>query len=186
MRLRKNDEKGASLVEVGLVLPLLIILAIGLSEVGFLVIDYITVSNAARAGARTGSAAADDPTADALLLNVVEEAACNLRFSNLETVTIYRAEPDGSMPTAGGLVNVYDNPGPLSSLDCNLPSHGLVCTNGCPWASVGRDRVPPDFDTVGVEVTFSHSSVTGLFPFPTVDWTEIAVMQVEPDTSGSQ
>jgi hypothetical protein len=39
---------------------------------------------------------------------------------------------------------------------------------------------------LGVEVIFSHSSVTGLFPFPTVDWSEAAVMQIEPDTRGTQ
>ena len=41
-------------------------------------------------------------------------------------------------------------------------------------------------DVLGVEVIFSHTSVTGLFPFPTVDWTEAAVMQIEPDTRGTQ
>jgi hypothetical protein len=37
-----------------------------------------------------------------------------------------------------------------------------------------------------VEVTFTHNSVTGIFPFPTVDWGEKAVMQIEPDTRGTQ
>jgi hypothetical protein len=46
--------------------------------------------------------------------------------------------------------------------------------------------VPPTFDDIGVEVTFSHSDVTGFFPFPTVDWDETAVMQIEPDTRGTQ
>jgi hypothetical protein len=41
-------------------------------------------------------------------------------------------------------------------------------------------------DVLGVEVTFSHSSVTGLFPFLSADWTEAAVMQIEPDTKGTQ
>jgi hypothetical protein len=52
--------------------------------------------------------------------------------------------------------------------------------------AANRDRVPPGLDVLGVEVTFSHTSVTGLFPFPTVDWTETAVMQIEPDTRGTQ
>lgn len=185
---RKRSEDGASLVEVALLLPLLILLAVGLSEVSFLVIDYITVTNAARTGARTGSAAADTMGADNVILDVVEEAACNLRFGNLESVVIYKAEPDGSIPSPpGSSVNVYDNPGPLSGLQCDIAgSHGLVCTNGCPWAEASRDRIPPTLDTIGIEVTFSHNSITGLFPFPTVDWTEIAVMQIEPDTSGTQ
>ena len=180
--MRRNEE-GASLVEVGLVLPLLILLAIGLSEIGFLVIDYITVTNAARSGARTGAAAADDPTTDDLILNVVEEAACNLRFSTLETVYIYDAPASGDMPVLpSGSVNVYTNGG---TLQCGSAAHGLVPdVNCCAWAPTGRDRIPPTFDQVGVTVEFSHSSVTGFFPFPTTNWDETAVMQLEPDTRG--
>ncbi len=189
MRRDHRPDKGASLIEVGLVVPLLILLAIGLSEVGFLVIDFITVSNAARSGARTGAAAADSPTADTVILDVVEEAVCNLRYSNVESVTIYRAQADGSIPTLpSNEANVWVNNGPLSSLKCDVAgSHGFsMGTNCCNWLSTTRDRIPPTFDTIGVQVEFSHSSVTGLFPFPTVNWSEAAVMQIEPDTKGSQ
>jgi hypothetical protein len=186
MRRGRDRERGATLVEVGLVLPMLLILAIGLSEIGFLVIDYVTVTNAARGGARTGSAAATTTGADNIILNVVEEAACNLKFSNLVSVTIYKAQADGSKPANVNLINKYNNPGSLSALQCANPAHGLTPAPGCcPWTPASRDRIPPDFDTLGVEVVFSHSSVTGLFPFPTINWTERAIMQVEPDTSGS-
>jgi Flp pilus assembly pilin Flp len=185
LRRTRRRESGASLVEVGLLLPLLILLAIGLSEIGFLVVDYLTVTNAAREGARTGAAAADFPTADDLILNAVEEAACNLSFGSLNTVTIYRADANGEIPVppAGG-VNEYSNTG---SLSCGSPSHGLSAAGGCcPWAPASRDRVPPGLDVLGVEVVFTHESVTGIFPFPTVTWTESAVMQIEPDTRGVQ
>jgi hypothetical protein len=183
--MRKGRESGASLVEVGLLLPLLILLAIGLSEIGFLVVDYMTVTNAAREGARTGAAAADFPTADDVILNAVEEAACNLSFGSLDTVTIYRADATGQIPVPpGGGVNEYTNSG---SLLCGSSSHGLSGSGGCcPWAATSRDRVPPDLDVLGVEVVFTHESVTGIFPFPTVTWSERAVMQIEPDTRGVQ
>lgn len=182
--MRRYEDSGASLIEVGLILPLLILLAIGLSEIGFLVVDYMTVTNAARSGARTGSAAADNPLADELILNVVEEAACNIQFGKLQQVTIYRADNlDGSIPTGGGApVNVYTTDGILS---CNNDSHALVPDSiGWPPGPASRDRVLPTLDKLGVEVVFEHDSVTGLFPFPTVSWTERAVMQLEPDTSG--
>lgn len=179
-----DREDGASMVEVGLVLPILILLAIGLSEIGFLVIDYITVSNAARSGARTASAAAISPTADDVALDVIEEAVCNLRYSNLESVSIFRAEADGSKPV--GLsppINTWQNTGPLSSLNCDTPGHSLSAVS-LAWPSTSRDMVLPGLDTIGVEVVFSHESFTGLFPFPTVNWTETAVMQIEPDVKG--
>lgn len=184
--MRRNRERGASLVEVGLILPLLILLAIGLSEIGFLVVDYLTVSNAAREGARTGAAAADfdqgGVDADDLILEAVEEAACNLRFGTLEKVLIFKADGLGE-PTIGS-INEYS---PLGALNCGSSLNALSCDNGCPWAASSRDRVPDGgIDVLGVEVTFSHSSVTGLFPFPTSSWTEAAVMQIEPDTRGTQ
>jgi len=189
MKRTPRKESGASLVEVGLLLPLLILLAIGLSEIGFLVVDYMTVTNAAREGARTGAAAANydigSTDADDLILNAVEEAACNLSFGSLDTVTVYRADATGQIPVppAGG-VNEYVNNG---SLLCGSSSHGLSAAGGCcPWAPSTRDRVPPGLDVLGVEVVFTHESVTGIFPLPTVTWTENAVMQIEPDTRGTQ
>ena len=111
MRERIRDS-GASLVEVGLLLPLLLSLAIGLSEVSFLVVDYLTVSNSAREGARTGGAAANfnqgGIDADDLILSAVEESACNLTFGDLEEVRIFKADANGD-PIVGS-VNVYSRP----------------------------------------------------------------------------
>ena len=83
-----------------------------------------------------------------------------------------------------GSINEYTPSG--SGLACDSPLIDLTCANGCPWVAANRDRVPPTLDVLGVELTFSHTSVTGIFPFPTVDWTETAIMQIEPDTRGTQ
>jgi hypothetical protein len=183
--MRRPGDKGASLVEVGLILPLLIVISIGLSEIGFLVVDYLTVTNAAREGARTGAAAADfnqgGIDADDLILEAIEEASCNLRFGELEGVRIFKA--DGLGDPIVGSINEYS---PTGALHCDSPLNALGCDNGCPWLASGRDRIPPSLDVLGVEVIFSHTSVTGIFPFPTVDWREVAVMQIEPDTRGTQ
>ncbi|MEX1092711.1 MAG: TadE family protein [Acidimicrobiia bacterium] len=187
-KLFRRSDKGASLVEASILLPMLILLAIGLSEIGFLVIDYLTVSNSAREGARTGAAAANyvDPItgtdADDLILESVEEAACNLRFGELTEVSIFHADGNGD-PILGS-VNTYVPAG--SGLACGTTANGLICDNGCPWAPASRDREPPGFDVLGVEVIFEHSDVTGFFPFPTITWAETAIMQIEPDTRGSQ
>ncbi len=185
--MRRRLEKGASLVEASILLPMLILLAIGLSEVGFLVVDYLTVSNSAREGARTGAAAANfndtvtGTDADDLILAAVEESACNLNFGDLEEVRIFKADSAGN--PMSGAVNVYS---PTAALACDSAATNLGCDNGCPWAPSTRDRVPPTFDSLGVEITFSHTDLTGFFPFPTVNWTETAVMRIEPDTRGTQ
>ncbi len=183
-RLRHGAERGAALVEVGIVLPMLIILAVGLAEVGFLVIDYVTVTNAARSGARTGAAAAQDPGADTAILEVIEEDICNLRFSDFDTVIIrvYEAEADGSVPDPPvGQVNEWTNSGALT---CGSIGHGFSCSNTCPWTPASRDNTPPTLDQLGVEITYSHKSITGLMPWLDLTLTETAVMQVEPNTRG--
>jgi hypothetical protein len=182
---RLRGDNGASLVEIAIVLPILLTLAVGLAEVGFLAIDYITVTNAARSGARTGAAAADDPSADTSILDVVEEDLCNLRYGDVVRVQIYKANPvDGSMPdpVSSGLVNSYVPGGPLQ---CDAAGHAFICDPGlsCSWDPTSRDNVPPGFDAIGVRVEFSHDYVIGFVPLPTADFTEDVVMQLEPDTS---
>jgi Flp pilus assembly protein TadG len=50
-----NNERGNSLVEIALVLPVLLVLFLGIVEVGFLLFAHVQIANAAREGARTGS-----------------------------------------------------------------------------------------------------------------------------------
>ena len=47
--------QGQSLVEIALLLPILVILFLGIAEVGFLLFSHVQVANATRSGARDGS-----------------------------------------------------------------------------------------------------------------------------------
>ncbi|CAN5854840.1 hypothetical protein BH23ACT4_BH23ACT4_10540 [soil metagenome] len=187
-RSEDRTERGASLVEASILIPLLLTLAIGLSEIGFLVIDYMTVNNAAREGARTGGAAANynegGVDADDLILEAVEQAACNLKYGELVSVSIFQADSKGA-PT--GMINRFIlAPG---GLICDSPGTGIICAPGScpgPWAPADRSRHPGALDVLGVEVVFSHQDVTGLFPLVRREYSETAIMQIEPDTRGSQ
>jgi Flp pilus assembly protein TadG len=55
MNPRHGQERGQDLVEYALVLPLFLFLAFSIIELSLLFFDYITVSNAAREGARAGN-----------------------------------------------------------------------------------------------------------------------------------
>lgn len=59
LKLRKNL-KGQSLVEVALVLPILMILVLGMIEFGWILNGKITLSNAAREGARFAVVSSED------------------------------------------------------------------------------------------------------------------------------
>lgn len=56
----KQSERGASLIETALVLPLLLLLVAGIVDLGGAFNSYIMVTNAAREGARYASKIPDD------------------------------------------------------------------------------------------------------------------------------
>jgi Flp pilus assembly protein TadG len=55
MRKQPEGHRGQSLVEAALVLPILLILFLGIAEVGFFLFAQVQVANATREGARYGS-----------------------------------------------------------------------------------------------------------------------------------
>jgi Flp pilus assembly protein TadG len=71
-------EKGQSVVEAALVLPVLLVLLLGIAEVGFFLLAQVQVTNATREGARYGSLCRLNHNcatlADAVKLTVLTEA----------------------------------------------------------------------------------------------------------------
>ena len=184
-----RDERGVTLLETAIVLPMLLMLAIGLAEVGFLVIDQMAVANAAREGARVGAAAGryEDVTgtinADDLILRSVEQALCHLENGRAERVKIYLADADGGFANMG-LINEYVLP-PATPLNCtSTGSTAFVCF-ACPWDPTTRDITPPTLDDIGVEIEYKHRPILGFFPFTSIlDLSDRAVMRIEPATRG--
>ncbi len=52
---RRSDDRGANLVEMALILPLLLVLLVGVADVGRAFFTYISLTNAAREGVRFAS-----------------------------------------------------------------------------------------------------------------------------------
>lgn len=75
-----KEETGQALTEMALVLPLLLLLVFGVTEMGRVGYAYITVNNAARAGARVASVGGDDQAIQTAIL----QAAPALEPSQME------------------------------------------------------------------------------------------------------
>lgn len=58
--MKRKNEKGQSLVEFALVVPLVILILMAIIEFGFMFNAYITISNASREGARLGALGSND------------------------------------------------------------------------------------------------------------------------------
>jgi Flp pilus assembly protein TadG len=184
-----KDQRGVTLLETAIVLPMLLLLAVGLAEVGFLVIDNMAVANAAREGARVGAAAGpyEDATgtinADTLILRSVEQALCHIENGQATRVLIYLADADGGFADLAK-VNTYDAPS-SGVLNCSSSGLTLFSCDTCPWDPTTRDNTPPDLDDIGVLVEFEHSPILGIFPFTNLlNLSDRAVMRIEPDTRG--
>jgi Flp pilus assembly protein TadG len=167
-------------MESAIVLPLLLILAIGLSEAGLALFDWMAVSNATREGARIGASAGDlssgGTTADTLILDAVAQASCAMRNGDLTTVRVYKSNSSGGM--IGSNQNVYT----LNSLNCSTMTAAWT-TNTFNWNPTSRNNVLNNLDTLGLEVTFEHESLTGLFTWFEGTWTDRVWMRLDPDTS---
>jgi Flp pilus assembly protein TadG len=125
VRRRGHEQRGASAVEFALVLPLLLVVALALVQVGLLVRDRLLVEAAARAGART---AAVDPDEGAVA-DAVARSAPDLDAGAL-TVAVVRAGTQGDPVT----VTV----GYTSAI--RVPFIGWLITHGVAMTSTATDR----------------------------------------------
>jgi Flp pilus assembly protein TadG len=83
-----KNQQGQSMTEFALVLPILVILLFGVIQFGIVFNNYITVTDAVRAGARKCAVSRHLSNPDAAVVKSVRDAATDLRQSDLNvTVT---------------------------------------------------------------------------------------------------
>ena len=182
MRRLFKRESGASTIEAAFVLPILLVIALGAAEFGFAFIDWLSVSNAARTGARIGSAAGTDPSADTFILNAVEEALSDMDSSTVQAVWIYKADAAGDPADAAFGCDIGSE-SLCTTSNVYVPKAGgwqCMVTNGCPWAAASRDDHLPGLDQLGVRIVFDHAWLTNFIPLPGGPWSDSGVFQLEP------
>lgn len=125
MQKRLVKEQGNSLVEVALALPVLLVLFLGIVEVGFILLAHVQVANAAREGARQGSLCRLNDTCDALT-NVVKSTVFSeaqwLEMTDIasggNTQVIVQPPSLASIPSVGDPITVtvtYNHTSPFVS-----------------------------------------------------------------------
>ena len=78
-----KSEQGQTMTEFAMVLPLLVVLLFAIIQFGIIFNDYVTLTDAARAGARTGAVSRLSSNPSAACVNQVTGAASNLNQANL-------------------------------------------------------------------------------------------------------
>jgi Flp pilus assembly protein TadG len=170
-----SSERGATLVEMAIILPLLLMLVFGIIELGMAFRTYLSVNNATRDASRVAALAGNDPDADC---NTIVEAAKSLQISgelgNLDRIEIFIATQAGSQ--IAGKTNTY----------AYAAGDPLTCaswTAVVSWPSTNRQVLAGStpLDIVGVRIVSTHDWITGLYPFSgsiTID--ESNITRVEP------
>ena len=188
--LKKRTEKGATIVEAAIVYGLLLLALFAVLEFGLAFKNWLSVSHAAREGARAGATYGDDPRADIQILRQIEATLAPASLADGIQVRIFEA---GTTPP----VTPYSyDPGN----DCSDLSPGTILVGCCdwtpcpePWRSsytppywdpADRRIQAPNTDRIAVQVHFTHQWVTGFFA-PDADFTTTTDFQIEPQVFGS-
>jgi Flp pilus assembly protein TadG len=109
MAKRSIQESGQSLVEIALVVPILLVLFLGIAEVGFFLFSHVQVANATRAGARAGSLCRlykNCATLTTEVQSAVYTEASSLKMSGSNTKVVTLPTNPGTTPAVGTPITV--------------------------------------------------------------------------------
>jgi len=167
-------DRGATLVEAAVVFPLLFLVLFGLVEFGWAFKDNLSVGHSAREAARAGATFGNDPSANFLVLQEIEEVMDPLGIADGLRVRVYN-------PSSGVGDDYVFQDGYAFGCDwvpCPDPNAGSFYDIPT-WNPATRDISAPSTDRIGVRVTFTHQWITKLFA-STSDFTKDVDFQIEP------
>jgi len=98
MKKRLNNEKGQSMVEFALIMPILLLIIVGIIEFGFMFSSFLTLTNASREAVRALSLGSTDASAT----QRAKDSSMNLDPTQLVVII----NPSGSTRSPGDSVTV--------------------------------------------------------------------------------
>ena len=117
-RIQIRNEQGQAMTEFALVLPVLALLLFAVIQFGIVFNNYVTLTDATRAGARKAAVSRDDPNRDADVMAAVQNSASDLDGSKLSV------SPPSSTWNSGDDVTV------TASYPYSISLLGLVVKSG--------------------------------------------------------
>jgi hypothetical protein len=180
--MRNRSERGATMVEGALVIPLVLLLIFAIIWGALLYRTVLTANHAAASGARASSVAANSVDADFQILDALKPSLNAVNKSAIKRIVVYPATTFSDTPSAACLAsgtgcNIY------SAADLNKPDP----TSASQWPgdagfpATGRSVSGADTSLVGVYVELKPGT-DGLFiPSPSLIKAH-KVTRIEPHT----
>jgi hypothetical protein len=186
-----RDQRGQSLVEFSLIVPVFLLILFGMMEYGFVFTHDLTLEYATREGARAGSALANgggtlgcntgqspnwtqvDPQIIAAVERVLTSPGSQVVVSRVTQIVIYKADPTTGANDQG-LSNTWTysaGAGPVPQGATNplnfVDSHynAVAASNTDAWQACARSNVQVGAtppDSLGVSVTYTYQFETPL------------------------
>lgn len=198
----RAGERGQSIVELALMIPVFLMLLLGMLEFGMAFDHVLTISYATREGARTGAAlvngggtlgcnsgqspnaATVDPQIVAAIERVLASPGSQVRLDQVTQIRIYKATSTGAETT--GFVNVWSYaPGAGPTVDGSPLDFSPVSTG---WQACARTNTLP-VPSIGIGIRYRYGFSTplgGIFaltggPSGTgLDMTDKSIMAMNP------
>jgi Flp pilus assembly protein TadG len=82
-RIQIRSQQGQTMTEFALVLPVLALILFAVIQFGIVFNNYITLTDATRAGARRAAVSRQDPNRDSVVISAVRSSATDLKSSKL-------------------------------------------------------------------------------------------------------
>ena len=189
-----RGERGAVLVEFSFIASILLVLLLGVFEIGGLWGSHQTVTHASRSGARVGSQLGDQGEADVEILLAIQ-AALGPLADDVSRIVVYEADANGNMPSAcvgavagysgGSNCNVYDATSLANLSTAGWWGSGTSCgTADANWcAPTDRDSSQASATYLGIEVEIEHTYLTKFFGGGTTTISDSTIMRTEPQSS---
>jgi hypothetical protein len=189
-RRRDSAERGQALVELGLILPVLVMLVVGTLEFGFVFDHHLTLKYATREGARAGAALANgggvcgsaeanavDPRIIAAVQRVLTSPGSPVDIGEVQEIRIYNAGLDGE-ELATNVWRFSAGMGPtVDGLPLNFVQHSVA------WSACNRNNTAVNTQSLGVALTYTYDYRTPyrfLLGDNGLTMTDRTVMQLNP------
>ena len=165
-RVSRRRERGQSLVEFSLILPVFLVLILSMMDFGFAYGQNLTIEYATREGARTGAALAAgnstlpcgqvDNYVMAAVQRVLESPGSQVRPAFVTSIEIYKSDNAGNKLVSNTWAYMA---GDRPVVDGVTLDFGLMSTG---WDACTRSNATPNPDSLGVLIRYQYHLVTPL------------------------
>ena len=170
----RGGQRGQSLVEFSILLPVFMIVLSGLLEFGLIFNNHLTLEYATREGARAGAALADGKgdqatcdTIDAQIVaavqRVLDAPGSPIDLSSVSNISIWRATSTGQPDNSVGIfVWTYTGVGTGPSVDGKALAYSPPNPLPLTWQPCSRNAGGSTPDSIGVSLAYTYHMTTPL------------------------